>query len=272
MSMGPSPPSSGEIIGSGTQLAGQQWPYNIAAQAGSQYNQVGPYGSLNYVQTGTGPGGVPIYTAKTKLSPAQQKLLNQYQQTQLTAASAANPMLAMGHYGSESPSQAIGDMASGLTGQGMQQGLSFLQPFFTTQTTQLDAQLKNQGLMPGQPAYDNAMRQMQTNQGLQVNQMMESLFPTEQQFAMKEYGLPLEMAQQLMQTGAPASPTTGFTSALPGIQAPNVIGAATGMGALDMQSYQAQQAQQNAMLGALMGIPSALAGGWAMRGFPGLPT
>lgn len=261
MSLGSDPPPPTAGIGAAQQVAAAQQPYNTAAQRSSMVNQQGPYGSLNYVQTGTTPQGTPIYTAKNQLNPQQQQLLNQLVGTQTTAGGAAGELLAGAGYGSESPAKAIGDMASGLTGQGMTQGLSFLKPFFDTQTSQLDTQLRNQGLTPGNPAYDVAMRQVQTNQGLQVNQMMESLFPTEQQFAMKEYQLPAQMATSLAGFGAPGSLSTGFTGALPGMQAPNVEQAYATAQKAAYDQWAAEQAQQSAMMQGLFGVGGAVLGG-----------
>jgi hypothetical protein len=224
-------------------------------------NQQGPLGSLNYVQTGTTPQGTPIYTAKTQLTPQQQTLLNQLTGTQTAAGGQAGELLAGAGYGADQPSKVIGDMATGMTGQMMDTQLKFLQPFFDTQTSQLDAQLKNQGFKPGDPAYDNAMRQTQTNQGLQVNQFLASAFPQTEAIAAQQYQMPLTMSESLASFGAPGSPTTGFTSALPGFTAPNTAADLATMTQAQNQQYQAQQAQYNAMISALGGIGGGIMGG-----------
>ena len=88
MSLGqPSPPSPQTDIAQGLQLGTQSLnqintPAAVESQAGSNYNQFDPYGSVTYSQTGTGPGGVPIYSSNTSLSPTQQGLLNTLQGTQ----------------------------------------------------------------------------------------------------------------------------------------------------------------------------------------------
>jgi hypothetical protein len=179
------------------------------------------------------------------------------QSTQKTAGNQAGSLLFGADYGSEAPSKAIGDMTSGLVGQMMGQETSFLQPFFDTQNTQLDAQLKNQGFKPGDPAYDVAMRQSKTNQGLQVNQFLASAMPAEQQIAANQYQMPMTMAESLASFGAPSSPTTGFTSALPGMSAPNTSADLTSMITASKNQYDAQQAQYNAMIAALGGIAGA---------------
>jgi murein L,D-transpeptidase YcbB/YkuD len=223
-------------------------------------NQQGPLGSLGY-KTVIGPNGVPITTATTSLNPQQQALLEQLVGSQTTAGGGASELLAGAGYGSESPSKAIGDMASGATGQLMKQETDFLHPFFDTQTFQLDAQLKNQGFTPGTPAYDNAMRQMQTNQGLQVNQFLATAFPAQQAFAKSMYEEPASLGTSLAQFGAPGSPTTGFTNALPGFTAPNTAADLATMTQAQNQQYQAQQAQYNAMISALGGIGGGIMGG-----------
>ena len=73
MSLGaPSPPDP-------TQVANTTQGYNTTAgtssQAGSLFNQSTPYGTINYSQTGTGPGGVPLYSGTETLTPQQQQLL-----------------------------------------------------------------------------------------------------------------------------------------------------------------------------------------------------
>src|ERR1700675_4003082 len=98
MSLGqPKPPDPQQIAGQSMQLAGQQGQLNTQlgqiAQAGSNYNQYDPYGSLTYQQTGTGPGGTPIYSSSVNLSPQQQTLLNQLQGTQTTAGQQAGSLL-----------------------------------------------------------------------------------------------------------------------------------------------------------------------------------
>ncbi len=262
MSLGqPSPPDPSQAVASATQAAQAQVPFSESAQRSSMVNQQGPLGSLNYVQTGTTPQGTPIYTARTQLTPQQQTLLNQLTGTQTAAGGQAGALLAGAGYGADQPSKVIGDMATGMTGQMMDAQLKFLQPFFDTQTSQTDAQLKNQGFKPGDPAYDNAMRQVQTNQGLQVNQFLASAFPQTEAIAARQYQMPLTMGESLASFGAPGSPTTGFTSALPGFQAPNVGQDLASMVQAQNQQYQAQQAQYNAMISALGGIGGGIMSG-----------
>ena len=261
MSLGqPSPPNPQQIAGQSLNLAGQQLgqinlPAAEASQAGSNYQQAGPYGSLTYGQVGTGPGGVPIYGSNVQLSPQQQTLLNTLQGTQATAGGQAGSLLAGANYGGASPTDVIGNLASGLTGQNMAAYLKSADPFFTTQTSQLDTQLRNQGLQPGQPAYDNAMRQLTTNQGYSVYGAAASFEPQAFQQATTEYALPEQMATRLAQFGAPANPLQELQGgAALNVQTPNAAGDFSAMTTAEQNQYQAQQNQYNAMMSGLMGI------------------
>lgn len=54
----------------------------ITQQELNMVNQRGPWGSVNYNQTGTSASGTPIYTQTTSLSPSQQRIFNQSQAAQ----------------------------------------------------------------------------------------------------------------------------------------------------------------------------------------------
>lgn len=256
----PSPPSGAKSGGEAINIAGQtatdiNQPIATENQAGSNYNQFDPYGSLTYTQTGTGPGGVPIYSSNVKLSDAQQGLLDTLQGTQGTAGADASRLLAGAGYGAASPTDVIGNLTSGLTGQNMAAYLSSADPFFATQSSQLDTQLRNQGLQPGQPAYDNAMRSLTTNQGYSVYGAAASFEPQAFNQATTEYGLPAQLATQLAQFGAPANPTQQFeTGSGLNIQTPNTSADLGSMVTADQNQYTAQQNQYNAMIKGLMSI------------------
>src|ERR1700686_4187827 len=263
--------------------AATQQQYNVGSagegQAGSNYNQSNPYGSTQYTQTGTGPGGVPIYSANVNLSPAQQQLLNTLQGTQGTAGTQAGNLLAGAQYGSQTPQQAIGNQTSGIVGQLTQQELAYQQPQFTQQTTQLDTQLRNQGLQPGEPGYDNAMRAMTNNQDLSTQNFIAQTQPQIMSEATTQYGLPASMARSRAGFAAPKSAISqNVSGAADTIQPTNLIGATTAaQNATDtnysteqqaynaynqaqLAQYQAQMQQQNAMMSGLFGIGSTALG------------
>lgn len=270
----PQAPSPGQDLAAAQQVAGGQQQYNIGAQAGSQYNQSNPYGSLSYNQIGTGPGGVPLYSATTSLSPIEQELFGQYTGTQAQAGGQAASDLGFGNYGTISPTQQIGNMTSGTTGQLENAYLASVEPFFQTQQQQLDTQLQNQGFTSapgatggnnpngptsvGDPAYNNAMRQLITSQDQAALGAAAQFEPQAFNQANQLYQLPLSISEQLAQWGAPQGPQGMFTNQLPSLQAPNLVGADQTVGQQAWNQYQSQQAQYNSMINALGGGAAAL--------------
>ncbi len=261
----PKPTDPGTVI-AGQTVANQN--AGTSSQAGSMVNQNNVFGGLNYQQTGVGPNGVPTYTATTTLSPTEQALYNQFSGTRGTAEDQASSLLSGANYGSRQPGDVIGDATSGNTNALMEKYSSYYQPLQQTARTQLDTQLKSQGLSPGTPAYDNAMRSLDENQNM-ANSLAAANY--EQQAygqAANNYTLPAQMATQLAAFGAPQSPNSQFVNA-PGlnIQPANVTGAYANYDQANMDKYKADTAANSAMWSGLFGVPSALVGGWAKGGF-----
>lgn len=263
-----------------TQVADTQQGYNsgaaIASQAGSNYNQNNAFGSVNYNQTGTGPGGVPLYTANTTLSQPQQSILNSLQST-------AGGQLAQANYGSSNAAQTIGDATSGNTKALLNQETSYLNPYFTQQTSELDAKLRNQGLLPSQSSnpsdpstwgpYEKAMNQLQQNQGQTVTGYLATAEPAAYSQASSNYLMPLNIASQAIGQEQPVggsvtsnlAPTTALNE-----QPANYTGAVAQQENVQQQNYATQMAQQNAMINGLFKLGSAglgLATGGATTGF-----
>lgn len=269
----PAPPSPSTGQAAGQQVASGQQQYNTNAgessQAGSMVNQNNAYGGLNYTQTGTGPNGTPIYTANTSLSTPEQGLLNTYQGTQGTAGNQAGSLLAGANYGASSPSQTIGNMASGLEGQQMASYQAGNQPMQQTAVFQLDTQLRNQGLQPGEPGYDNAMRGLTNSQTLANDTANANFASTAFNQANTMYTEPLSMATTLGQFGAPQTPNSSFVNA-PGlnIQPANLIGATSTENQAVQDQYNAQMQQYSGMMNGLFGIGSdalgVMTGGMSM--------
>lgn len=264
-------------------VAATQQGYNVdsgvASQAGSQVNQLTPYGSLTYQQSGTGPSGVPLYTATTSLSPQQQQLLNTLQGTQQTAGNQANSLLTNANYGGQNPADVVGNMTSGNTQALLDKETSYLNPYFTTQTQQLDTKLRNQGLQPSPSAnpsdpsswgpYERAMNQNAQNQNQSVTGFLAQAEPAAYQQAVSSYGLPLQTAQTLLGDSQPTGPTFQNTPGLT-VQPANYTGAVANYNTAQQQAYQNQLQQQNAMMSGLFSIASNGLGGWAKGGFQGL--
>lgn len=131
-----------------------------AAAAANRVNQVTPYGSLTYTQSGTDSYGNPTWTATQTLDPTQQKLLDLQNQTSLGLGGLEQQGL-----GYVSNMLANPFSTSGLASTGINPGENYsdaimrqLQPQIQQDRESLNAQLANQGIMPGSQAYENAMR------------------------------------------------------------------------------------------------------------------
>lgn len=199
-----------------TAAVGTQFGLNQATlagtQAATQIGQQNQYGGQQYQQTGTDQYGNPTYTLNAQLSPQQQALLDALQGTQSTAGQQAGNLLSGANYGGMSPADAIGDMSSGLEGTLIAKQMQQLAPVQESQRKNLDNQLRNQGLFPGNPAYDNEMRDFTNNinnaNAANAAQFQKQAFDQSSQL----YNMPALMAQSLAQFGAPADLSKTFSS------------------------------------------------------------
>jgi hypothetical protein len=172
-----------------------------------------------------------------------------------------------GGFDTASAKDTLGNMTSGITGDIMNKELGFLQPFFTTSRDQLDTKLKNQGLSPSDPAYANAMRELDTSQNLSVQDFLAKTYPTAFNMAQATYMTPLQVAQQEMGLIDPKYLTGGLINPPQGKVSPADYTSAQAnyQNALNTQ-YGQQVQQQSNMMSGLFGIPTALLGGWAQAG------
>lgn len=247
---GSSPPQ----IANPGQVASQQFGYNTTAgemgQAGSQVNQITPTGSLSYQRTGIGPNGIPTYTATQALSPQEQQLLSEQQGGMATAGAEGANMLGSA-FGQYSTPPNLSAMAGGETQQLLGQETSYLDPYFSQQSSQLDNQLRNQGLSPGSKAYADQMNNMQQSQNQAITGFLAQAEPQAFQQATQQYELPAQMAGMLMGMNQPQGVNAPYTGQAPNYQSPNYEGAVSTAQQGQMATYQAQMAQQNAMMQAL---------------------
>lgn len=243
-----------------TDVANQQQQLNLnmleAVQGASNVNQVTPTGSLTYQQTGTGPGGVPTYTATQTLSPENQQLLNLLQGNQRAAGTQAGQLLAGANYGAQNPADVIGGATSGNTKALLGQETSYLDPYFTRQTQQLDTQLRSQGIFPGSPAYEQAMQQNQDTQNRAVTNFLTTAEPQAFSQAEQSYMLPASLASQLLGVSQPAGIGLTTTPQASG-QPADLTGAVASANQANMAAYNAQMQQQNAMISGLFNLAGA---------------
>jgi len=255
------------------QVAATQQGFNTAAgqasQAGSMVNQNNQYGSLNYQQTGTSPDGTPIYTSNLQLSPQQQQLFNTLTGTQTTAGQQGQNLIQGANYGGQSPTSAIGTESSGIQGQLMNQWLQSQAPWMQIQSTQLDTKLRNQGLSPSPTAtndpstwgpYEQAVNQNTQAQQMAVAGAASQFQPQAFSEASSLYTLPASLGMQLAQFGQPTNPgqslvqTTGLN-----VAPADYASAVAQQEQIAEQNYQAQVAQNSAIIQGLFGAGGKIA-------------
>lgn len=266
-----SPPKTTDPVAVSNAQFGVNQQAAAAQNANNMYNQNNPFGSQTYTADPSAPGG---YSANITLNPQQQAILDQLQQTKLTAGGAsqseagAASNLAGNFAGLYSQPPNIDP--SSLTNKMMGWGQQYMQPIFDQQQSNLDAKLQNQGITAGSQAYNNA----QNLQSRNVNNAYQSLFlnaePQAFSQAIQEYQLPMQTAFGL-QAGAanapaPTTPNSSFVSTPTAqIQPPNYQGLAT-------TAQQQQQTQYNNLMsgiGSLAGSAVGMFGGGGMFGANG---
>ncbi len=215
-----------------TQTANAQQGYNLqAGQTQNQINSYGqsnPYGNMNYVADPSSPSG---YRINTSLSAPLQSIFNT--QTGTIGNLAQNTAGMYSHapnFQALDPSQIAGTLNSW--------SQKYQQPLFDQQSSNLEAQLRNQGLAPGTTAYDNAKNLLARNQGDVTNQYLTSNLGNALQAQQQNFGQQVTNYQTPLQTmGAlegtiPGNPTFA-QSPTAQIQPANYAGIAE-------QNYQSQ--------------------------------
>jgi hypothetical protein len=208
----------------------------LQATAANRINQQTPYGSLSYQQTGTDAQGNPIWSANQQLSPELQQLT----QSSLAGlqASQANPMTGI------NPGQTYSDAI-----------MQRLQPQQRQQTEALDAQLANQGIMPGSEAYNRA----KVLQGQTQNDALTSAIVGGMQTGLQAQGLQNTTAANIRNLATPGYVTPYNQAAVAG---PDYLSAYTSQNATDIAKANADAAQRSSLLSTLGGLgSSAILGG-----------
>ena len=233
-------------------------------------NQVNPYGSLSYEQNGTWngkPNGTPRFTATTTLSP--EEMAKQQQQWKFDSL--------VNNLGIQQTEKLTGllDAPVDLNNEATESrlfelGSKRLDPMLEQRRAGLETRLYNQGVMPGTEAYDRAMRQNTEGANDAYNQLLLSGRGQSVQEALTQRNQPINEITALMSGGQVSQPNF--------VNTPTAQVGSPDIGGMTYQSYQmgpmaqynAQNANQQAMMGGLFGMAGAGLGGWARGGF-GMP-
>ena len=210
------------------------------AVAANRVNQITPYQNLQYQQTGTDANGNPVWSATQSLAPQFQGSLNNL------AANVGQTTPNMGINPSESYSDAI---------------MRRLQPQIEQQTKMSDAQLANQGIVPGTEAYANAKRVLGQQQndlltsaqigGIGVGQQANQQAFNQQ---LQTYNNPLQQLAAFNQ-GTQANYVNPYNQAA--VSGPDYLGAAATSNAAAIAAQNARNAQTANMQSGIFGLGSA---------------
>lgn len=202
-------------------------------------NQSNAKGSLNYSQTGTNPDGTPIYSQSTTLSAPQQGIYDK--STALT-----NSLLG-GSAGGALSGRPLDLSYNATTASLDALNKARLDPQWAQNTDMQESKLANQGVTPGTPAYDNAMRVFNQGKNDAYNSANLADYQTSANNALQEYNAPLNTLGSVYGVGNSAgSPTFGST--------PQTNVAGTNVSGLVEQNYQQQSQNANAQNGQIAGL------------------
>jgi hypothetical protein len=230
------------------QTAAAQTQSNLATAKANQetnmVNQTNPYGSLTYSQTGTNPDGTPIYQATTQLNQAQQGLLDQSNANKAAALGVANQYVTggQGAFSGKGPDLSYNGTTAALDALNRAR----LDPQWAQATDSQESKLANQGLTPGTPAYDNAMRVFNQGKNDAYNSANLADYQLSSQNALNQWNAPMGAYLSLTGSGQPTnfSPMNTPTTNVPG----------TNIAGLVEQNYQQQSQNANSYNGQLAGL------------------
>jgi hypothetical protein len=246
------------------QTAAAQTQSNLATakanQESNMVNQSNPFGSLTYSQSGTNPDGTPIYNANTTLSAPFQGILDK-------STGAANSLLSSG-------AGALGGKGLDLSYNGTTAALDALNrqrldPQWAQNSNHQADVLAAQGVTPGTPAYDNAMRVFNQGKNDAYNSANLADYQTSSNNALQQYQAPVQALGSLLGVAKGTAPQFAST--------PQTNVAGTNIGGLIQQNYQQQSQNANAANGqvaGLIGTGASLAaapftGGTSLAALPG---
>ncbi len=284
----PQAPNSAQVSADQTQSNVQT---GIANATLGNTNQVTPYGSLTYNQTGgqmVGGNWVPSYTATQTLSPNQQQILTSQENLQKQALgpigsqvlnqvqnTTQNPLSFAGAPPMPGDqTQARNDAYNALTARSTQD--------LDRQKQQQITQLANQGIAPGSEAYNNALLPIEraytdaSNQAtINAGNVAGQNINQAQQLRNQYTGEQTQLYNQPLNTYAALTGVSG------GVQNPNYAPASQGQVAPtdvsgnaynsyngQLQQYNTQQSQQNALMGGLFGLGGSALGTAARSSIP----
>lgn len=247
-----------------TQTANTQYGFNVktgqANQALNMVNQSNPFGSKSYFVSGIDPvTGLPKYEQDINYTPEQQALLESLQGTKANVGQAGESLSgdALSMYSSLPDfSTAAGSRVSQMLDRQMPYWERFMEPA----RAQLDTALRNQGILPGTPAYQQQVDKLTAQQDLDRGNFLNTAQDQAFRQAMQEYTTPASMISTLMQMGAPNS--LGFDQTpSTNLGQTDYAGQVQAKYNAEFQRYQEAVKRQNSMMSGMFGLGGQILGG-----------
>lgn len=237
---------------------------NREVLSANRVNQVTPFGSMEYSQTGTDQYGNPTYTATQKLSPEQQDIYGKQTGLYSDLLGSANAGLSNYQQALENPQIDT----SALPQVGINAGEAYqdaimrrLQPTLDREQAQLENRLVNQGIQPGSEAWGNAMFDLNQRQNDKLTSAVIGGFNTglaanQNAFnqALINQNLPLNTLNALRSGVQMQSPNYVNSAGMQSWQAPDLMDAAQNRFNAQMGNYNANQAGNANFMGGLMNL------------------
>lgn len=251
----PQPPAPPDPVATANAQAADNKTTAITQNELNSTNQVTPYGSLTYNQSGTFADGTPQFTATTSLSPSEQNLFNLGQTTQGT----------LGQIGVDESAKVQNvlntpfDLNAATGTQQADISKTLLDPVWNQRQASLETQLANQGVSQGSDAYTNAMRDFNSQRDSSYNSALLADRGQATTEALTQRDQPLNEISALMAGSQVQQPSFTNTPSAAVAQTPlssDVYNSA----ALGEQNYQSQVSSSNAMMGGLFGLGGTLGG------------
>lgn len=259
---GSSPPPPPDPNATAAAAAAQNQKTAITQYGLNATNQVTPYGDLTYTQIGKWDDGTPHYQATTTLSPEQQQLYNLGTTTQNT----------LGNIGVEQSAKVRDilntpfDLNTATTTQQQDIARTLLDPVWQQRESQLETKLANQGITPGSAAYTNALRDFGMQRDNAYNSALLADRAQATQEALTQRNQPLNEISALLSNSQVQQPNFVGTPT-PAVAPVDYAGIVNNNYQGQLAAYNADQARQGALYGALGSIGGAALGGWGMGGF-----
>jgi hypothetical protein len=261
-----SPPPAPDYVGA-AQATGQSNLDAVRAQtAANRINQYTPYGSLQYYQDPSSTDPDRGWSSVVTLSPEQQKLLDQQNQTSLGLSGLANSGLdyVKSTLGNQINLNSLPKSMVNPGETGYDALMRRYQPQIDQSRKALENQLANQGVMAGTEAYDNAMRsQYQSENDLRSQAALQGI-GIGQDAQNQQLGLlmalqnnPINVLNAVRTGSQVTNPTFGAVPQQQNAGGVDYMGATKGMSDYNMGVYNSDVAAANAGNSAATGLAGA---------------